>query len=325
VGIHAAVKELWDKAIGEKTRRQYQTGFQSFLTFASLMNILSINGLPVVCEQVFIQYVSYCHSQLHLSYSTIKLYLSGIRYMYLRLGGFNPLENSGRPFQALQTILSGVKKMQRCREKRTRLPITIDILTKMCILLDQGMFDEFTDCMIMSACTLAFFGFLRCGEFTVDDRFIAANNLCVDDVKLFNDHLIVTLKRSKNDPFRKGVSIPIFANHTVACPVKAMNKYLKIRSIKAVNQEPLFVQTDNSALSRNVFIQKVKVLLNNLGLESEHYNGHSFRIGAATTASNVRLEDHLLKTLGRWSSDCYTTYIHTPLQVIRDAQIAMSK
>ncbi|XP_062583346.1 uncharacterized protein LOC134245102 [Saccostrea cucullata] len=325
MGLQAVVNKLWDRAIGDKTRRQYQIGFQNFLRFVTLMNLTSYNGLPIVCEKVFIQYVSYCHSELQLSYSTIKLYLSGIRYIYLRMGGFNPLESNGKPLQGLQTILSGIKKSQCNRDKRIRLPITIDILTNLCLLLDQGLFDEFTDSMLKSVCTLAFFGFLRCGEFTIDDKFVAANHLCIDDLKIFEDHLVLTLKRSKTDPFRNGVSIPIFANQTIVCPVKAMNKYLKKRSFRAVQEEPLFIQSDNSALSRNVFIQKMKIMLDKLGLESKNYNGHSFRIGAATTGSKVRLEDHLLKTLGRWSSDCYTTYIQTPLEIIKDAQIAMSK
>jgi L-lactate utilization protein LutC len=34
----------------------------------------------------------------------------------------------------------------------------------------------------------------------------------------------------------------------------------------------------------------------------------------------ARLEDHLIQTLGRWSSDCYTRYIHTSPEVLRQAQ-----
>ncbi|XP_061196397.1 uncharacterized protein LOC133204666 [Saccostrea echinata] len=224
MGLQTVVSELWDRATGDKTRRQYQIGFQSFLRFVSLMNLNSSNGLPIVSEKVFIQYVSYCYSELQLSYSTIKLYLSGIRYMYLRIGGFNPLESYGKPLQGLQTILSGIKKSQCNRDKRIRLPITIDILTKMYMLLDQGIFDVFTDSMLKSVCTLAFFGFLRCGEFTIDEKFDATNNICIDDLTLFEDHLVLTLKRSKTDPFGNGISIPIFANQTITCPIQYSSK-----------------------------------------------------------------------------------------------------
>jgi hypothetical protein len=75
-------------------------------------------------------------------------------------------------------------------------------------------------------------------------------------------------------------------------------------------------------LSRKFFISHVKHILDKLGLSSEKYNGHSFRSGAATSAHKARFEDHLIQTLGRWSSDCYTRYIHTVTspEVLQQAQ-----
>ena len=43
--------------------------------------------------------------------------------------------------------------------KRTRLPITLSILQKMCSLLRSGILDMFTSYMFETACTDAFFGF----------------------------------------------------------------------------------------------------------------------------------------------------------------------
>ena len=51
------------------------------------------------------------------------------------------------------------------------------------------------------------------------------------------------------------------------------------------------------------------------------YSGHSFRIGAATTAASVGVEDSLIKTLGRWESSAYLLYVRVP----RDRLALVSK
>jgi len=47
-------------------------------------------------------------------------------------------------------------------------------------------------------------------------------------------------------------------------------------------------------------------------VDAGSYNGHSFRIGAATTAAAKGLEDARIKTLGRWESTAYLRYVCIP-------------
>ena len=41
------------------------------------------------------------------------------------------------------------------------------------------------------------------------------------------------------------------------------------------------------------------------------YTGHSFRMGAATTAARVGIPDNMIKTSGHWSSEAYRLYIRS--------------
>ncbi|CAH3045250.1 unnamed protein product, partial [Porites lobata] len=46
------------------------------------------------------------------------------------------------------------------------------------------------------------------------------------------------------------------------------------------------------------------------------YTSHTFRSSTATSAASCGLPDHLIKTLGRLSSDAYQIYINTPVSTI---------
>ena len=72
---------------------------------------------------------------------------------------------------------------------------------------------------------------------------------------------------------------------------------------------PLFVREDSTLLSREDFIRAVHQALQEAGMNPSLYAGHSFRMGAATTAAVAGIPAHTIKRLGRWSSEAYQVYI----------------
>ena len=65
-------------------------------------------------------------------------------------------------------------------------------------------------------------------------------------------------------------------------------------------------------MTREVFVAKVREALSEVGFDPLKFAGHSFRIGAASTAASRGVEDSLIKTLGRWQSSAFLLYVHIP-------------
>ena len=80
------------------------------------------------------------------------------------------------------------------------------------------------------------------------------------------------------------------------CRVIALLNYL---SVRPPGDGPLLVLEDGSPLTKNLFVRKVRTALNQAGYDQSKYAGHSFRIGAATTAAAVGIPSHMIKMLGR--------------------------
>jgi len=49
--------------------------------------------------------------------------------------------------------------------------------------------------------------------------------------------------------------------------------------------------------------------LQSLGLPPHKFGTHSLRIGAATAAASAGIPMDLIKSMGRWSSECYCGYL----------------
>ena len=168
--------------------------------------------------------------------------------------------------------------------------------------------------MIWAAMTLAFFGFLRLGEMTCTSPYSPTIHLSLRDITflpniLHPEHISVRIKISKTDPFRSGQTIIIGKTNQKVCPVRAMTTYL---SFRGTTTGPLFHYLSGTPLTKARLTSETRQLLPMSGLQPFQYAGHSYRIGAATTSASVGLPAGLIKTLGRWSSDCYERYIQCP-------------
>jgi hypothetical protein len=174
--------------------------------------------------------------------------------------------------------------------------------------------------MLWAASSMCFFGFLRSGEVVVpsDTGFDPSVHLTYGDVKVDSTtmprYLEVRTKPSKTDPFHKGVSVFLGKGVGVLCRVSAVLDYLVRRG--SVAGPFFFTFADGRPFTRDRFVKAVREAMDQTGINSSLYTGHSFRIGAATTAAQRGVQDSLIKTLGRWESAAYTVYIRTPRETL---------
>ena len=131
--------------------------------------------------------------------------------------------------QLLEKCLKGLKG-EKLRDQR---PITVKELE---------FADPVDNVMLWAAFTLAFFGFLRCSEFTSNSWLDATYHLSQIDI-IFHPNILnaesynVVIKRSKTDPFRHGcrltigsslnklVLVPCTGYDNLSPPVTIRNKY----------------------------------------------------------------------------------------------------
>ena len=244
-----------------------------------------------------------------LKHRRIKAYLSGIRYLQIQKSLGNPFTSGAMP--RLEYVLTGIKRVEAQANTPTRVkfPITLDIMQNLRRAW-TGSSEHPEGPMLWAAACVGFFGFLRAGEFTVfsTETYDPEVHLNLADLAL-DSHVEPTvarirIKQSKTDPFRQGVDIFLGRTESAICPVTAIIHYIGIHK---PGPGPLFVLNSGAPLTRTYLVANLQA-----ALDDSKYNGHSFRIGAATAAAQSWLEDSMIQTLGRWRSDAYKLYIKIP-------------
>ena len=204
------------------------------------------------------------HLSKTVSYATVKTYMASISYLHVI---FQIPFDMGR-MQLLEKCLKGLKRLKG-EKLRDRRPITVKELEFLHAALRPQFTDSVDNVMLWAAFTLAFFGFLRCSEFTSNSPFDATYHLSRTDI-IFHPNILhaesydVVIKRSKTDPFRRGCRLTIGSSHNKLCPVRAMKTYL-LQSPSEQTLHPLFKFKSGDPLTRTALTSHLRRLLQGCG------------------------------------------------------------
>ena len=302
------MERYFRSGLAPSTHKSYDSAKRRFLCFCVQAHL---NPLPV-SESLLCRYVAYLAEE-GLAPKTIKLYLSAIRHLQVSMNLSDPKIGE---MARLEQVVKGAKReyAKKNPDKRERLPITPELLMQMKQVWSREP-KKFDNIMLWAACCVCYFGFLRSGEVTVPSEaaYDSSVHLNMSDIavdSIYSPSTIkIKIKASKTDQFRKGVDIYLGRTHNQLCPVEALLAYIAIRGKE---QGMLFRFEDKRLLTKDRFVSRVRETLSQTGVNEKLYSGHSFRIGAATTAGRKGLSSEKIQTLGRWESSAYLLYIRLP-------------
>ena len=242
---------------------------------------------------------------------SISGYLSALWHLSIEVG-LQPLRKE--ECSCLSYVLKGVNRSQAASGRPRRLLITPAILLSLKAVWESGSVDFYSARLLWAMSLSAFFGCFRIGELTVQDT-SSPTAVEVADVSFEGSPIRakIHLRFSKTDPSGSGANVFLGFTGGPLCPVTALGNYLRVRP---PGPGPLFVSADGRPVSRATFVTGVRVALSSARVDSEGYTGHSFRVSAAMVAARVGIPTHLIKAMGRWSSDAFMVYLRLSLETL---------
>ena len=159
--------------------------------------------------------------------------------------------------------LRGVKRNCGVKSKFIRLPITTSIIRTVISHYPKQQ-RTYNDKLLFAAMCMGTFGLLRAGEFVQTDQF-QSHSLRLAQLTAFDTnstalniqtcsnaqlqqihHYVVSLLRSKVDPFGRGAEV-IISNSTAT---ESMIEYLQVHPLRRIAQASVFVNPDQSNYTR---------------------------------------------------------------------------
>ena len=328
--IEKEKKRLAASALSKSTIKSYDTAWRQWSDFlyneyGQLHPFLTGENKREDVEKG-IAFVSYL-SSLGRAHSTIKKKLSGIRFHHRRHGLADPFADS----PALTYHLKGLKKLAGAA--RGKMPATKDLLEHVNARLSTGS--------VMLACLnaaiqLAFFVLLRTSEYCViplsrNGAFDPDSTLLDGDVMLIcrgkmlpwdevedDDYphvseVVISIKKSKTDQNRVGVTRSAERTGERLCVVAAILRFIKLRleyGVTSSVDSPFFRWGNDFTqhLRRDSVSKALKHSAKLLGQHVSEYAPHSLRIGGATALIHSGASAESVRRFGRWKSDTWQQY-----------------
>ena len=270
-------------------------GKTSFDHFRLQMQYHLVSPIPI---WQIVEYIAFM-SQHDYAFQTVNGHIVALSY-YNKINGF--IDNT-QTFLVKQ-MLKGLNKTQN--RKDHRMPITITLLEKILPNLSHICTSYYEATLFRVAYSISFCALLRVSEIAFSNIDHINHVLTFQNVKVYPTYVNIFIQKSKTDQSGKGVNITIHFTEKIQFFKTALQSYLSIRPQFGGTFLCHFNGSPVTAYQFNAILKKV---LEFSGIQNKFYKSHSFRIGGATYLFGEGKSEDEIKSLGRWKSNAYKSYI----------------
>ena len=313
------IEDLKNQRHQNSTKKVYYSVWRKFNEF-----VIRLDRIPARWEERVALYCAYMIQVKQLQSSTVRSYVSAIKSV-LQDDGYS----WDQEFMLLATLTRACKL--HFDQVKNRLPIGKRLLSLLLLGLEKKFDNQpYLEIMYKTLFLLAYYGLMRVGELTLSQHVLKAKD--VHEARNKNKLLLILHSSKTHGPGDRPQHIRItglstlevsddsktklieYSNkeceNTLFCPVTYTTKYIDMRDGREHDSEPFFQFRDGSPVKSNHMRDTLRSLLTNLGLNSDLYDTHSFRIGRATDLfKSERLPIDIIKHVGRWKSNAVYKYL----------------
>ncbi|XP_052806562.1 uncharacterized protein LOC128235807 [Mya arenaria] len=301
----AVADGLVNHALATSSTKTYNRALASYKSFLAKHTTDLTQTYPSP-PRAILAFIAHCYIN-KLAASTTLTYLSAIGYAHKLLNFSDPTQHF-----LVKKCLLGYNN--QCRSPDKRLPITSQLLERLVHSLQFTCNAASHRCLLQAMFLLAFRAFLRVGELIGHGRGPAVVTYSCITFHYTADITSALELHPENYKHSHGKTvkllIPAKVSPVTTCPVAALWQFCKLRGS---NPGPLFTFPDGSQVSRTFFSSNLRASLIFCGCDTTLYKGHSFRIGAATSAAEQGISESQIQEMGRWKSSAFKKYIRIPM------------
>ena len=317
----ALVSKAMRNSTADGNMGRFSTGVKHWHTFCLVEELTPNRPLDpnsslqqkLLEEQLCMRFCAALVEDRSLQASTIKTYFGQLQGWHSKEHGIRLC--AGLKLNRLPAMLKGLRRILGDTEQKMRRGIAPQVLRKAFDLVLDPTVPAHAN--IRAALALALQGLLRGSEFAVDEgkAFDPARHLTRADVRVLTDsQLVIMMLPCKNMRHLNGKTIPlaIGAGGEFVDAVSEMRNLLRVDPVsdEMAATTPMFRDVDSNQPLRTGSLRRLlQSLMLSVGEEPKHFGLHSLRIGGATALFAAGATPTVIRTMGRWSSDCYRLYV----------------